>query len=130
MVVTSTRIRDLWDRQVDAIIDVKLVDSDAYTYKYEPMRSLLVRWEKIKKDKHGKHCQDQRKHFLSFVLSVDGMIGREVLVVLSQLIQAMADKRKEHPSQVRGWVNGRIAIAVASSYSRMIRGARLPIPLW
>ena len=42
-------IRYLWDRQVDAIIDVKLRDADADTYKYEPMTSLLYRWEKIKK---------------------------------------------------------------------------------
>ena len=46
-------IQGLWDRQVDAIIDVKLGDADADMYKYEPMTSLLSRWEKIKKDKHG-----------------------------------------------------------------------------
>ena len=78
-------IRGLWDRQVDAIIDIKLGDVDVDTYKYEPMTSILVRWENIKKDKHSKHCHDQRKHFSSFVLSVDGMIGRKYLVVLSQL---------------------------------------------
>ena len=37
-------IRGLWDRQFDAIIDVKLVDADANTYKYDPMKSLLARW--------------------------------------------------------------------------------------
>ena len=36
-------IQDLWDRQVDAIIDVKLGENDADTYKYEPMSSLLAR---------------------------------------------------------------------------------------
>ena len=54
-------IEGLWDRQVDAIIDVKLGDSDTDTYKYKPMISLLVRWEIINKDKHGNHCNDQRK---------------------------------------------------------------------
>ena len=54
-------IRGLWDCQVDAIIDVKLGDSDADTYKYKPMTSLLSRWENIEKDKHGKHCHNQRK---------------------------------------------------------------------
>ena len=42
----------LWDRQVDAIIDVKLGDDDADNYKYKPMIALLARWEKIKKYKH------------------------------------------------------------------------------
>ena len=58
------------------------------------MASLLSSWENTKKDKRGKHCHDQRKHFLSFVFSVDGMLGRGFLVVISQLSQVMAEKRE------------------------------------
>ena len=57
------------------------------------------------------------------------MIGREYLFVLSKLIRFMAEKREELPSQVRGWVNGRITISFARSYSLMIRRAWLPSPL-
>ena len=39
------------------------------------------------------------------------------------------EKREEHPLQVQRWVNRRIVIDVARSYSRMIRRARLPSPL-
>ena len=122
-------VRGLWDRQVDTIIDVKIGDADADSYKYEPMAALLSRWETIKKDKHGKHCHEQRNFCSPFVLSVDRMLGRKALVVLSQLSRFMAEKRDKPLSQVRGWVNGQIAIAVASSYSKMIRRARLPSPL-
>ena len=59
------------------------------------MTELLARWENIKKDNHGKHCKDQRKFFPPFVIIVDGMLGREDLVVLSQLIRVMEDKREE-----------------------------------
>ena len=65
----DTMIRGLWDFQVDAIIDVKLEESNADTYKFKPMTSLLARWENIKKDRNGKHCHDQHKHFLLFVFS-------------------------------------------------------------
>ena len=41
----------------------------------------------------------------------------------------MAEKREEPFLQVRRWVNGHIAVAVVRSYSRMIRGAWLIIPL-
>ena len=64
-----------------------------------------------------------------FVLSVDRMLGREALAILSQLNLVMAEKREEPLSQVRGWVNGQITIDVAKSYSQMIRGARTPSPL-
>ena len=50
-------VQCLWDRQVGAIIYIKLGDADADTYKYEKMIELLDMWGKINKDKHGKHCQ-------------------------------------------------------------------------
>ena len=112
-------VRGLWDRQVDSIIDVKLCDADADSYKYEPMIALLSRWETIKKDKHGKQFHEQRKQFSPFVLSFDRMLRREALIVLSQLSRAMAKKREEPLSQVQGWVNRRIVIAVARSYSQI-----------
>ena len=83
----------LWDRQVESIVDVKLGDSGADSYKYKPMTALLARWETTNKYKNGKQCHDQRKHFSPFVISVDGMLGRESLVVLAQLSQTMAEKR-------------------------------------
>ena len=49
------------------------------------MDKLLAFWEKVNKDKYGKHCHEQRKYFSLFVLSVDGMIGKEALVVLTNL---------------------------------------------
>ena len=57
------------------------------------------------------------------------MLGREALVVLTQLSQTMAVEMDEPILHVRGWINGRIATAVARSYSRMICGAQLPSPL-
>ena len=50
------------------------------------------------------------------------MLGKEALVVLSNLSRLMAEKLEEPTSHVRGWVNGLIAIAVARYYSRMICG--------
>ena len=88
-------VRGLWDCYVAVIIDVKLGDFDADSYKYKPMTALLTRWETIKKDKHGKHCHYQRKLFSTFVLSVYGILGREALVMLTQFIRVMAKKREE-----------------------------------
>ena len=82
-------IRGLWDSQVGAIIDVKLGDADADTYKYDPMTPLLARWENIKKYKDSKHCHDQQKQNSPFVISMDRMLGRKAQVMLSQLIQVM-----------------------------------------
>ena len=80
----------LWYQQADAIIDVKLGDADADSYTYEPMAALLAHWETIKKDVHGKQYQNQWKYFSPFVLSVDGVLEREALVILAQFNRTMA----------------------------------------
>ena len=85
---------------------------------------------KIKlKDNTGKHCNYQWKRFYPFVLSIDGMIGREYLAALAQLSRIMEEKIDELISHLRGWINGQIANAVEISYSNTIRRSRLPSPL-
>ena len=59
-------IRVLWEIQTDAIIGVIFGDSEADTYRNEPMDKLLDCWKKDKKDKHGKNFHKQQKHFLRF----------------------------------------------------------------
>ena len=87
-------IRGLWDQQDEAIIDVKLDDADADSYKYDPMAELLAWWETINKYKQGKNCNYQWKHFYPFVISADVMIGREALFVLELSITMAAKMDK------------------------------------
>ena len=47
------------------------------------MYKLLDRLEKEKKDTHGKNFHEQRKTFSPLVLSVDGILGKEAIVLLS-----------------------------------------------
>ena len=56
------------------------------------MVTLLDWLEKIKRYKHGNNCHKKWKHISRFVLSVDGMLGREALVILTNLSQLMAAK--------------------------------------
>ena len=63
---------------------------------------------KIKKNKRRQHCHDQQKHFYFFVLLVDGMVGKEVQVILATLSQLMATKMDEPISYVKGWVTVQI----------------------
>ena len=121
-------IQGLWYRQDDSIIDVKGGNADAESYKYEPMAALLDLWETIKKYKHGKHCHYQRKPFSLFVLSINGILWREYLVVLFQLIWIMETKMDELNSHVQKWINSWIGISVVRSYSCMIHRDQFPSP--
>ena len=50
--------------------------------------------------------------FSPFVLSLDGMLGKEALSSLLDLSWLMAEKLKEHISHVRGWVKNQTLIEV------------------
>ena len=56
-----------------------------------------------------------------FFISVNDMLGKEVLVVIVNFSRLMAEKMKEPILHVRGWVVGQITIVVAILYSYMIR---------
>ena len=48
------------------------------------------------------------KKFSLFVISLDGMIGREALVAITQLSSIMAEKMEKSILHVGGWINGQI----------------------
>ena len=64
-----------------------------------------------------------------FVLSVDGMLGKEVLIIITNLSRLMAAKLEELISHVRSWVNGQLTILFMRSYYHMFFGYCLPSPL-
>ena len=75
----------LWEIQTDAIFYVRFGYYDADTWNPEGMYKLLDWWGEIKKYKHGQYFYDQWKHFSPFFISVDGMVGKEALVLLTTL---------------------------------------------
>ena len=58
-------IQVLWYLQYNSTINVKIGDTDTYSYRFDPMSVLLAWWDKIKRDKNGNHRNDQRKQFFS-----------------------------------------------------------------
>ena len=120
----------LWEILTEAIIDVRFGGADTDSWNPSIMDNCLPGWEKLNKDNNGKACYDQRRNWSQFLLSVGAMTGKEALVPLSTLSRVMAKKMDEIISHVTGWVNGRIAVAAARSYCRVLHRARSPSPLW
>ena len=81
---SDVSIRGLWEIQTEAIIDARFGDADADTWKPEVMDNLLDWWEKPTR-KSTKRTVMTNTFFSPFVLSVDGIIGKEALVLLANL---------------------------------------------
>jgi hypothetical protein len=130
-------IRGLWEKGTDCIIDVRVTDTDAPSYiKTSPAKALETA-ERAKKKKHLQACLDQRRHFSPFVVSVDGLLGKEAKTILKVLASKMATKAGKPYSSVMGFVRARFSIAMVRATHICLRGSRTPTsrmstrrPLW
>jgi hypothetical protein len=130
-------IRGLWTRGTDCIIDVRVTDTGAKSNLSKDPAKVLEAHEKEKKKKYLGACLEQRRTFTPFVVSTDGLIGKEAKTLLKKLSTLLADKWGKSYSDVCGYVNARMSIAIVRATHLCLRGSRVPSsqmsnrrPLW
>ena len=64
--------------------------------------------------------------FVPFVVSTDGMLGREANNLIRRIALKLAEKWSFPYSQVCGMVRARVSIAIARATHLCIRGSRVP----
>lgn len=130
-------IRGLWSRATECIIDVRITDLDAASACSRDSHKVLESHEKAKKRKYLQACLDQRRHFSPFVLSTDGLFGKEAQTLMQRLAGKLADKWDRPYSHMCAFVRARMSIAAVRATHRCLRGSRVPAsrmsnkrPLW
>ena len=74
------------------IVDVRATDTDAKSYKSRAPAKVLESQEREKKKKYLEPCLQRRRHFTPFVVSADGMKGKEATAFLKRLFALLAKK--------------------------------------
>ena len=80
----------------------------------------------MKKKMYLEYCLQQRRHFSSYVASVDWLLGVETTATLKRLASLLATKWKQSYSKTCRYVKSRIAITLVQSMHRCMRGSRVP----
>jgi hypothetical protein len=119
-------VRGFWENGMDAIIDVRCVDTDAKSYNRREPEKVLKSAEKVKKTKYLEHCLQQRRAFTPFVISVDGLLGYEAKNLLKRLAFHLAEKWQKPYSVTCGFVKSRISLACVRATHQCLRGSRTP----
>jgi hypothetical protein len=119
-------IRGLWARGTDCIIDVRVTNLDAKSNISRDPDKVLEAHEKEKRKKYLKPCLDQRRHFSPFVVSTDGLLGKEAKTLLKKLSSVLSVKWGKPYSEVCGYVNARMSIAIVRATHLCLRGSRVP----
>jgi len=71
-------------------------------------------------------CLAQRCHFTPFIVSADGLLGREADAMVCKLAFTYAEKTDKPYSVVCGFMRNRISIAILRATHRCLRGSRIP----
>ena len=119
-------IRGFWKAGADCILDVRVTDTDSKSYINRTPFKVLESQEKEKKRKYLEACLENRRHFTPFVLSVDGLLGREAKTFAKRLAVKLAGKWQKPYSQVCGYVKARLSIAAVRATHLCLRGSRVP----
>ncbi len=87
--------------------------------------------EREKKKKYLEACLDeasleQRRYFAPFLVPTDGLLGREAKALLKNLSARLAEKWDKPYSQVCGYVNARMRIAIVRDTHLCLRVSRVP----
>ena len=85
-------IREFFENGTDCIIDVSVHDLDSSSYANMDSAKALQQKEKQKKQKHSAACAAQRRHFVPFTASIDGLLGSEAQTVLKELATRLSKK--------------------------------------
>jgi hypothetical protein len=86
-------------------VDVRVTDTDASSYQARDPASVLKSQEKEKKRKYLAACLEQRLHFTPFLVSTDGLMGREASTFAKCLSAKLTKKWQKPYSQGYGYVN-------------------------
>ena len=107
-------IKGLFEQNQDCVIDVRVSNMDAPSYKTRnPYSGIKSQEAEKKKKKYLRPCLEQRRTFVPFVVSVDGLIGKEGISLLKQLSLHLAEKwKKPQQSVVAGIVRSRMSFAI------------------
>ena len=102
----------MWQPQTAALLDVRVVDTDAQSYASRTVDAVLCSAEQEKKRKYSAAVEDRRASFTPFVVSVDGVLGHDAQHLMKRLCDQIAEKWEKSHSEVMGWVRARMAFAI------------------
>ena len=104
--------RGLWQPQTVALLDVRVVDTDAQSYIHRNTDAILSSAEEKKKRKYSSEAEARRGSFTPFVVSTDGMLGREANFLLKRLAQRISTKWDKPLGQTTRWLHTRLSFAI------------------
>ncbi len=122
--VADLSVRGVWQPQVDSLLDVRVVDTDAPSHVKRSVKAVLATSEIEKKKKYSEAAELRRATFTPFVLSVDGAPGKEAESFLRNMAHVLAIRWDKNYAEVIGWMRASLSFSVIRATEWCLRGSR------
>lgn len=116
--------RGVWQPQVTALFDVRVIDTDAPSYINKSPINVLKTAEREKKMKYGRACEDRHASFTPLCISIDGLQGTELNTFVKRMALSLAAKWDRPLSTILYWVRAKLSFSLIRAVNLCIRGSR------
>ena len=113
-------IRGVWQPQVEALFDVRVIDTDAPSHCHRAPNAILESSSQKKKRMYKKAVEDRRGTFTPFVLSVDGLYHKEASHFIKHMATALSSKWDKAYSITSSYIRSLLAFAGVRAVSLCI----------
>uniref|UniRef100_A0A1X7TLJ3 Uncharacterized protein n=1 Tax=Amphimedon queenslandica TaxID=400682 RepID=A0A1X7TLJ3_AMPQE len=110
--------------QSEVLFDVRIIDTDARSYRNRSPPDVLSAAEEQKKKKYHQASTERRAQFTPLCVSVDGMMGKEASMFVKRLSERLSIKWGQNYSGVVCWVRTRLTFAILRATILCLRGSR------
>jgi len=117
-------VRGAWEPQTEAFFDIRVVDTDARSYRARTPHDVLSTAKGEKKCKYLRACQDWHATFTPLCVSVDGMLSSEAEFFVRRMSAFLAAKWERPYSVMIGWVRAHLSFAILRGALLCVRGSR------
>ena len=111
-----------WKQGTTAMFDIRILNLGAGSYLCMTPEKDLSKAEKEKKNLYLQACLESIRNFTPMVYSADGIPGAEALVAKKRLAALLSYKLKQEYSEMCGFVQARMSLAIVRSNSLLLRG--------
>eukprot|EP00919_Chromeraceae_sp_WS-2016_P038327 GHVR01091490.1.p1 GENE.GHVR01091490.1~~GHVR01091490.1.p1 ORF type:complete len:203 (-),score=35.04 GHVR01091490.1:23-631(-) len=122
--IADLRVRGVWQRQTDALLDICVTDTDARSYLNRSPSCVLKEKESAKKSKYVAAAEARRASFTPLVFTVDGAAGTEAERFLGTLSETLAGKWGVSKSVTSQYIRTRVSFAILRATALCVRGSR------
>ena len=100
--VVQEGIRGVWQPQMVALFDIRVVDTDTPSYSHRDVAAIISSAEEDNKRKYCGAAEVRHASFTPLVVSVDGVLGWEAECFIKLLAEKIAIKWKKSYPEVAG----------------------------